>query len=75
MTEIEKRSDKNACWAEAILSGVVSDLIKEGLKDCTVLSKATQEDVGAFIFYLCKMLRLSSKTFKALLSTFGMPGF
>jgi len=49
MTEIEKRSDKNTCRAEAILSGVVSDLIKEGLKDYTVLSKATQEDVGTFI--------------------------
>ena len=50
MAEIEKRSEKNTCRAEAILFGVVSDLMREGLEDCAVLSKATQEDVCAFIY-------------------------
>ena len=48
MDEVEKRSEKNTCRAEMILSSIVSDLSKEGLDDCAVLSKATQEDVQAF---------------------------
>jgi len=59
MTEIEKQSEKNTCRAEAILSGVVSDLMMKGIEDCAVLSKATQEDVGAFILLVQNAVRSS----------------
>jgi len=52
MDEVEKRSEKNTCRAKVILSDVVSDLNTEGLDDCAVLSKATQEDVNAFSLLL-----------------------
>ena len=52
MDEVGKRTENNLCREEMILSGIVTDLSKEGLDECAVLSKATQEDVHAFSLLL-----------------------
>ena len=48
LAELEKRSDKKIGKAERILSGIISDLAKEGLDECNVLSSETGSMVAAF---------------------------
>ena len=50
--EVEKRTNKNICQAEAILSLIVSDLTRQGLDDCAVVSQESQEDMHALSFLL-----------------------
>ena len=60
MAVLEKKTEKNLCRAESLLSFIVSDLAKDGLDKCEVISSETKKDIN-MVYVMLKNAKLPIK--------------